>query len=760
MVASHHLEAYFVIDDRQRILRWSSAAALVLGVPEDMAVGRSCYEVVRGHDSFGKDVCRPHCPAFEALQRGSLTSSCSLLVDGPGGRDRFWAKLVALPDVTGGALATLVERPPELSTPAGDSQLAASLRPTLASAVDIVWDLAALGALVTNLSYDAPDRSIERVLDGLRQVTEAEIAELFLVEPRGRDMLLTTFRGPFPSAFMEMTRFPIGEGFPGLVLSQGEPISTSDLLQDARYLRTRVKEKGFHSYVCQPLRGPKGIIGVLNVATRRPDMDMERARRFLSWVSVPLSTMLDAASLKARLNAVTTPPGALVDTTRSHSELLRGVLRRMMAIGDAGAGALFLLDRELEGLAQQVTEGAFDEAICPHIQHGESGRCPALLEGHGMALYGPRYRWSPACQHVSARGQVVHCLPLISGEERIGIIQLRYAAGGPSPPTRYLATLLDIAEEAALAIKKARDALQEQARAVALESQLQRESGRRTAHAKGSTDLSGPESPRSGAEPLQPLLDIRCFGSFELQRRGKLVTPDMVQRRGALTLLKILLVHAGRPVSRDVLVELLWPEAEPRLAANRLHVLMHALRQVVEPSPRERQWAFICREGDRYYLDTNAPYRLDVQEFRRYVDLGERLERDGDVAGVTVAYEAAANLYRGDFLEDEIYAEWCWEARESLRERYLDVVGRLAGLYLEQGHTQKSLDLYRRGLRADPLREETQYGLIRALWLAGWPAEALRQYEACRALLERELSVAPSAEIELLVHQIRDGHKA
>lgn len=759
MIASH-AEAHFVIDDRQRIAQWSHAAEIMLGVSVGMALGQPCYEVVRGHDSFGRAVCSPRCPAFQSLQRGGLTSTCSLIVDRPEGRGRLQARLVALPDVPGGALATLVERTPELTLPTGDSQLAALLEAPPASALTIVQDLAALGALVTNLSSDTPDSSIERVLDGLRQMTEAEVAELFLVEPRGRDMLLSAFRGPFPSAFMEMTRFPVGEGFPGLVLSHGEPIWTSDLLQDTRYLRTRVKEKGFQSYVCQPLRGPDGIIGVLNLAARRPDMDMERALRLLTWLSVPLSTMLDVASLRARVNGVAVHLGVAPDTTERHTELLRGVLRRMMAVGDASAGVLFLLDTALEGLAQQVTEGDFDEAACPGIQHGESRTCPALVQGHGMALFGPRYRWPFACQHVSARGSVVHCLPLIAREERIGVVQLRYAAGGPSPPTRYLATLLGVAEDAALAIKSARDNLQEQARALALESQLEREGGRKTAHAKVPADLSAFESLLPVPEPSQPFLDIRCFGSFELYRQGKLVTPGMVQRRGALTLLKLLLVHAGRPMSRDVLVELLWPETEPGLAANRLYVLMHALRQVVEPSPREKQWVFIRNEGDRYYLNTDAPYRLDVQEFRRYVELGERLERNGNLEGVTSAYEAAANLYRGDFLEDEIYAEWCWETRESLRERYLDVLGRLAGLYLDQGQTQKSLDLYRRGLRVDPLREETQYGLIRALWLAGWPAEALRQYEACRALLERELSVAPSAATERLVHQIRNSHQA
>ncbi len=52
-------QAYFVIDDRQRIVEWSYAASMVLGIDEAVALGRPCYEVLHGKDPFGKVVCRP-----------------------------------------------------------------------------------------------------------------------------------------------------------------------------------------------------------------------------------------------------------------------------------------------------------------------------------------------------------------------------------------------------------------------------------------------------------------------------------------------------------------------------------------------------------------------------------------------------------------------------------------------------------------------------------------------------------------------------
>ncbi len=746
-------EAIFVIDGVQRVVQWSNAAAVTLGVPEGTALGRPCYEAVRGYDPFGRPVCRADCPAFKTLKSGHLTSSCSLLLPNQNGsRKRFVCDLVALPEFPGGAVATLSEHRQRMSASAAATRVSSQPWGIRGSAAGLVRDLAVLAALSTSLSPERPEQSVEQALDWLCQATDAEAAELFLVEPRGRDMLLTAHRGPFKTAFSQICRFRPGEGFPGLAQSQGQPIVTRRLPDDPRYLRTRVKEKGFHSYVCVPLFGPGGVIGVLNVADRSPDLDLERALRLLTWACRPLSTVLQAGRLQNKEAIGFGPAQVLPDAERNFDGLLRDVLRQMMLVGNAVGGALLLYDPNAQGLARRVTEGQFAEVVCPDVREGNPHICPAVVGGHGMALYGPRHRWPAPCQHVPAGAAMVYCLPLTTEGQSVGTVQLGYHRR-PSPPTKHLASLLDLAERASQVIKHAWDNLNRQQLALSglsgWKQELKQEMAQGLKHGRDQTSYRRPDSEELGRAP-HAFLDIRCFGAFELYRQGKLVTPDMFQRRKTLTLLKILLTRSGHPVPRDALVEFLWPEADPRAGANRLYVLVHALRRIVEPAQQGHHWRYICNDGDHYYFNAEAPYRLDIKEFREHVNLGRRRERNGNTAAGIDAYEKVVSLYRGDLLEEEPYAEWCWGEREHLREEYLDVLRKLAAFYLEQGLTEKGVELYRLALRSDPLREEMHRGLMRGLWAAGRRDEALVQYQLCQDILLRELGVAPLPETERL----------
>ncbi|MDA0988327.1 MAG: PAS domain-containing protein [Chloroflexi bacterium] len=73
-------QAYFAIDVRQRIVEWSYAASVVLGIEEAEALGHPCYDVVHGNDPFGRAVCRPDCQAVKALQEGTSATSRPLLL--------------------------------------------------------------------------------------------------------------------------------------------------------------------------------------------------------------------------------------------------------------------------------------------------------------------------------------------------------------------------------------------------------------------------------------------------------------------------------------------------------------------------------------------------------------------------------------------------------------------------------------------------------------------------------------------------------
>lgn len=747
-----------MIDDRQRIVAWSDAATVTLGIPEEAALGRPCHEVVQGYDHFGRALCRPNCPAFKALRSGRLTARCSLLLSSKcSPRKRFLANLVALPGLTGSAIVTLFERGKEPPPPVASAPASSTHSFSAKSAVGIAHDLASVATLSTFLSPDRLEQSIEQALAWLRDAAQAEAAELFLVEPRGGDMLLSAYQGPFRAAFSEITRFHPGEGFPGLVLSHGEPILTRNLPEDPRYLRTRVKEKGFHSYVCVPLVGSGGAIGVLNVAARRSDVDLERTLRLLTWASRPISTVLQAGLLQLRQTIGAGPVETPSDPERGLDGVLRAVLDQMMLIGNPVGGALLVYDQSVKGVVRRVTEGEFTGVICPAIRSGNPQDCPALASGHGMALYGPRRRWPWQCKQVPAGAAMVYCLPLVAGGEPVGIVQLGYAGRSPSPPTKYLPALLNLAEGAAQVTGQTWKNLRSQQLA---QSRLRAwDQGQRpkVAQEEGPFQRHTRTTGTPDVESDRPFLEIRCFGAFELYRQGILITPDTFKRRGALTLLKILLIQGGRPVPRDALAELLWPEADPQAAKNRLFVLAHSLRRVVEPLEQQRGWTFICSDGDRYYFNPDSPCRLDLSEFWEHATRGERLEREGDIAGVVTAYEAAMSLYRGDLLEEEPYAEWCWAEREHLKEICLSILRRLATFYLEQDTPEKSIDRYRQALRIDPVREENYRGLMQALWVARRRDEALREYQVCRDILRRDLDVDPLPETEHLYSLIRNN---
>ena len=85
-----------------------------------------------------------------------------------------------------------------------------------------------------------------------------------------------------------------------------------------------------------------------------------------------------------------------------------------------------------------------------------------------------------------------------------------------------------------------------------------------------------------------------CFGGFDVRLQGRTVPPEEFIRRKALLLLKILVMSAGNPVHRDALVEGLWPGVDPRSGVNRLHGVLHALRNATEPFKEQRRWIYVC----------------------------------------------------------------------------------------------------------------------------------------------------------------------
>jgi DNA-binding SARP family transcriptional activator len=215
---------------------------------------------------------------------------------------------------------------------------------------------------------------------------------------------------------------------------------------------------------------------------------------------------------------------------------------------------------------------------------------------------------------------------------------------------------------------------------------------------------------------------------------------------------KYLLAHRGQSTSRDMLMDLFWPDAAPEAARNSLNVAIHALRQALKAAS-DRQ--IVLFQDGAYRLDPDLTIWVDVEAFEHHIAAGQRLEAAGQLAAATTEYEMATGLYQGDFLADDPYEEWPVLTRERLRVAYLDTLDRLAQLYFSQGQYAACAALCQRTLAYDNCREDAHCRLMRCYSRQGQQHLALRQYQACVEALRAELEVEPAPITVDLYERIR-----
>ena len=99
-----------------------------------------------------------------------------------------------------------------------------------------------------------------------------------------------------------------------------------------------------------------------------------------------------------------------------------------------------------------------------------------------------------------------------------------------------------------------------------------------------------------------------------MERDGVPVDASAWQSRKARDLVKVLVARRGHRVSRDVLMELLWPEEPPERLHNRLSVALATARGVLGAGPDPSTSAVIKADGESVWLDRDAVV-VDVESF-------------------------------------------------------------------------------------------------------------------------------------------------
>jgi predicted ATPase/DNA-binding SARP family transcriptional activator len=212
-------------------------------------------------------------------------------------------------------------------------------------------------------------------------------------------------------------------------------------------------------------------------------------------------------------------------------------------------------------------------------------------------------------------------------------------------------------------------------------------------------------------------------------------------------LLARLLLDAGRTVSVERLLDDLWGEDLPETAAKMVQIYVSGLRKVLGA---ER----LVTDASGYRLELADGDEIDLVRFERMTADGRAALASGDPITAAARLHEALELWRGPAL-----AEFAAQPFGRAEGQRLDGL-RLAALEdrieadLAAGRAARVVAELDALAERHPLRERVREQLMRALYRAGRPGDALAAYHDFRRLLDEQLGIAPSPRLRALEQAI------
>jgi DNA-binding SARP family transcriptional activator/predicted ATPase len=240
-------------------------------------------------------------------------------------------------------------------------------------------------------------------------------------------------------------------------------------------------------------------------------------------------------------------------------------------------------------------------------------------------------------------------------------------------------------------------------------------------------------------------LELTFLGTFQVTLDGHPVTRFRSANNQGL--LAYLALNGDRPIAREILAALLWPEESDYNTGNNLRQAIFRLRQLLGDTENSATpHLLVTRQTAQF--NPAGDHTLDVAQFLRAIESHD--------------LDAAVDHYRGELLPgfnagSAEFEDWLRLEREQLHRLALEAMFEAARDHLAAGRLEQAQALACRQLGLEPWREPAYRQSMQAFALAGDRAGALAQYETCREALSLELGIEPAPETVALLEEIKAG---
>ncbi len=248
---------------------------------------------------------------------------------------------------------------------------------------------------------------------------------------------------------------------------------------------------------------------------------------------------------------------------------------------------------------------------------------------------------------------------------------------------------------------------------------------------------------------------VKTFWGLEITNDN--VTVNIVELFGKqlVNLLQVLLFHSEKPVQKDELIDILWPESKNPSSALKFSIFR--LRSELNEIDffKDKEVIVTTRKG--YILNPNLDWNIDFVELQKaYNQINEGAELL-DEKEFKIARKIF-RLYQGRFYASPSQLHWILQKQEVFRQMYVKTMMRTSCyLYTQKRYDEMMLMNYQAVL-IEPFNEGLHYYYMKGLVATRNYREALKYYDELNDIFLSELGTGLSKRFKQLYDIIIADH--
>lgn len=263
------------------------------------------------------------------------------------------------------------------------------------------------------------------------------------------------------------------------------------------------------------------------------------------------------------------------------------------------------------------------------------------------------------------------------------------------------------------------------------------------------SDRTTTQIPASADRYGAPTPMFSVLGPLEVRMGGQDYAPTAPK---ILQLLGLLLMHPGRIVQTDSIIEELWPEQPPRSVRTTMQTYVYQLRRCMEKNRlADNGDEMLATKPPGYVLRIEAG-QTDVFAFSRHCRNGRGMMAEQRHEDAVQEFRAGLALWSGPPLANVNCGPVLSAYAVDLQEQHRSAQRLRIAAEIDAGLHQELVGELRSLVSANPFDESLYGQLMRVLSRSGRRFEALATFRDLRARLNEDLGLDPSPELQRL-HQ-------